>query len=166
MLTDAEQKRADAAELEELIANLMAALRRDDSLARQAALNALIDFRGRTLVTELRQRAAEARAAGANQLMAEGLRDLRAAAAKLEPFATVFADAAGIAETGKKELFFPRVAATASTMLEIVNELKDAAEKVQAHVNAVDELGDVPAALAQVQGALENLRTRVDAVRG
>ena len=164
-LTSDEQKSTDSAELEELIANLMMTLREDDSIAREEALDALIDFRSRTVVPELRQRAAEARAAGANALMAQGLTDLRAVATKLDPFASVFADAAAIAATGKKELLFPRLAATASTMLQVVTELKDAAAKVRAQVTGVDELGDVPGALDELQVALEKLQDSVKAVQ-
>jgi hypothetical protein len=143
----------------------MTTLRENDSAARGEALDALSDFRGRTMVVELRDRAAEARLVASNALMAQGLGELRAVAAKLSPFTNVFTDAASIAATGKKELLFPRLAATAGTMLQLVTDLKDAASAVKAKVKSVDELGDVPGALDQLQVALEKLQDSVKAVQ-
>jgi hypothetical protein len=164
--SERERRAADNAELERLIAALMSALRGADASAKGAALTALTDFRTQTLFPELRDRAAEARAAGANALMDEALKELAAVAGRLNPLAAAFADAATIAASGKKELLFPRIAASAGTALEIVAEMEKTAEAVKAKLRDVRELGDLPAALKDARVALKALKDKVEVMAG
>ena len=164
-LTDTEQKSADAAELEELIAELMSPApgqRQPRALSRARRAARIQGAHARAAAARARHRGAHGRYeraySGGTARAAYGRNELA-------PLTNVFADAAAIAASGKKELLFPRLAATASTMLQVVTELKDAAEKVKAQVGNVNELGDVPLALETVQAALVKLQAGIDAVR-
>ncbi len=165
-LTPAEKIMNETARLEELIAALMVTMRGNDNVKKRAALNALTDFGTETLDPALRERADDARAAGANTLMAAGLRELADITTRLSPLGATFEQATHIAVTGKKDLLFPRLAASASTMLQVVTELEAATKAVKNQVGNVNELGDVPAAIENVKSALETLRTRVKQAQG
>jgi hypothetical protein len=70
------------------------------------------------------------------------------------------ADAAAIAKSGKAELLFPRLAASAETMLQIVTELQKTADKLKETAANVQKLGDVPDAIKAVTTALEQLKAK------
>ena len=164
-LTAAERKSVETAELEKLTADLMKAMRENNSPGRQAALDALLQFSTRATDPELAQGALDTGDAVAGALMKEGLAKLRKIAGEMAPLTAVFADAANIAKTGKKELFIPRLAATAATLLETVTAIKEAADKVKTEVDSIDELGDVPDALDKVVAALENLQNKATSLQ-
>lgn len=162
-LTPQEQRTVDAAKLDQLIASLMEALRGGNAAAKEAALIALADFRTATLDDQLADRAGAARVAGSSKIIADALEKRAQVAKSLAPLGEVFADAARIGASGKKELLFPRLAASASTMLEMVQQLQATADKVKQGLANVNELGDVPDALNTVQSALETLKQRAKA---
>lgn len=159
--TQQERKAADAADLDQRVAALMQALRGGSDHAREAALTALTDFADDTVFPDLAARARAARAEGANTLIGEALAKRASVAGQLAPLGEVFAAAALIASSGKKELLFARLAASASAMLETMQALQAAAEKVRQAVGGVDRLGEVPAAIQTVTAALEALNAKI-----
>lgn len=161
-LTAEERKRVEAADLEKLIAGLMKAMREQDHPARDAALDALNAFRTTSTDPDLGVAALNAANSASGIALTQGLAKLRKIAGEMSPLTDVFADAANIAKNGKKELFVPRLAATAATMLETATAIKEAAEKVKTQVGSVDELGDVPDALDKVLAALQTLQSEAE----
>ena len=87
--------------------------------------------------------------------------DLSEIVAKLSPAGQIFKDAAQIANTGKKELLFPRLAATTAQALEQFTALKTALDSVAESVDDIGELGDIPDAAKNVLDALKTLKDSV-----
>lgn len=160
MALTAEEKAVDTARLERLIMECMAALRGTDAQAKADALDALTDFQTSTTDMALIQRAASARAAGANQVMEAALKQLTTIVSGLDPLGSALADAAAIAKSGKAELLFPRLAASAETMLQLVTELKKTADTLKKTAANVKKLGDVPDAIDAVKTALDALKAK------
>jgi hypothetical protein len=155
-----EQRARDAARLESLIADSMAALAAKDLQAKADALIALTDYQATTTDIALIRRAEESRAAAANNLVDAGLTALRAIAARLDPLGATLAECALIARDGKANLLFPRVAASADHMLQVVTELQETADKLKETAGNAQKLGDVPDAIKAVKTALEQLKAK------
>lgn len=160
-LTVDEMKIRDTAQLEGLIADVMVAKRSGDRDNIKAALDTLNDFITQTPFVELQSRANDAVSAADAALLNVALSELAEIAAKLDPTGEVFKSAAQIATSGKAELLFPRLAATASHSLEIFTELQDTISKLEAMPANVNSFKDVPRALVNVQDALTNLQEKV-----
>jgi hypothetical protein len=164
LLTAQEQERiVESAKLDQLIAGAILALRGGNDAARQAALIALADFRTATLDLELRDRASAARAAAADTMINDALKLRANVAQNLTPLGEVFDAVALIAASGKKHLLFPRLAASASILLETVQQLQATVEKVRHQLAAVeiDDLGDVQDAITADRTALEQLNSKI-----
>lgn len=155
-----EQRARDAARLESLIADGIASLVAKDLQAKAKALLALTDYQTTTTDEALIRRAEDARAATANQLIDKGLRELGAIAARLDPLGATLAECAQIARDGKANLLFPRVAASADHMLQMVTELQETANQLKQTAANVQKLGDVPDAINAVKTALEQLKAK------
>lgn len=164
-LTTDEMMTLDAAKLERLVSELMAATRAGDPGAFDTASQALVDFRARTPFPDLKTEAARAREAAAAQLSSVALAELAKIADRMTSAGAGFKAAAMVAENGKKELLFPTLAATAARGLELFKQFKEALEKVEQTVGGVDELGDVPGAIEDVLAAFEGLKSKVDAAQ-
>jgi hypothetical protein len=154
-----------AAELRALIEAAAAARKSGNQAAREAAINALIEFRTRPVSPALREAAAEARDAAADQDMAEALRQLKAIAQRMAAAGPALDNATAIAIQGKKKLLFPRLAQAAQTMLETVAELKQAADDLQAQLANAKELGDLPKILDGLRAQLEKLQARAKSLK-
>lgn len=150
----------DAEELRELIQDVIDAKQRGDDAAREEAIDALIAFRERPVSPELRQAAAEARAAADREVMVDSLRLLGEITTRLKSAAAGLESGAAIAASGAKALLFPRLAASAETMLQAVLELQQATEEVKGQLDKVSELGDIPKVLDSVRASLERLKAR------
>lgn len=155
----------DTADLKRLINDLVAARERGDTAAQDEATQGLIDFMTRPVSEELRNAADEARLAADNASMAQSLEALRGIAGRLAAAAPALDDATAIATQGKKQLFFPRLAKAAEEMLESVRKLKQAADELEAQLQGVDELGDLPMLLDHVRAQLEKLKARAKALQ-
>jgi len=165
-LTQDELRARDAAKLERLVAQLMAARRSDNTGKLDRALDALVDFRSRTPFPELQNQATGARSAATEGVMRDALEGLADIAERASAAGAGFKAAAMIAESGKKELLFPTLAATAARGLELVKQFKDAVEAVKANIHDVGELGDVPQAVDGVLDAFNSLKEKLMAVEG
>lgn len=154
-----------ASELRSLIEAAIKAKERGDRLGREAAINALTDFRTRPVSPELRERAAEARDAAANEDITEALSRLKAIAARIGAAGPALDEAAAIAVQGQKKLLFPRLAQSAQTMLSAVSELKQAADELKAQLADTRELGDLPKILDGLRAQLEKLEARAKSLQ-
>ena len=163
-LTDAELKAKDAARLESLIAQLMAARRTGNPDDLQGALGAIGIFR--TTFADLRRRAERARMDATEAISSTALAKLADIADGLSSAGAGFKAAAMIAENGQKDLLFPTLAGTAARGLELATQLKAAVEAVKANVANVSELGDVPAAVNGLLAAFNSLKESLEAVEG
>lgn len=166
----APQKRAspqasDAADLQILIQDIMHAKQRGDDAAREEAIDALIAFRARPVSTALRQAAAEARAAADHDVMVDSLRLLGEIATRLKSAASGLDSGTAIATSGSKNLLFPKLAATADSMLQAVVELQRVTSDVKAQLDNVKELGDIPKVLNDVKASLEKLSARAKSLQ-
>ena len=160
-LTVDEMRIRDTAQLEGLIAEVMVAKRDGNNKEINDALDALNDFITKTPVIELQNRANDAVRAADADLINVALSELAEIAAKLNPTGEVFKSAAQIAASGKAELLFPRLAATAAHSLEIFSELQDAIDKLKAIPANINSFGNVPDALNKVKVALTELQDKV-----
>lgn len=162
-LTVDELRTQHAAILELRVAQLMAAKRSGDSDELDAALDSLVDFRAMTPFPGLQLEAAKARDAASSEIAEVALEEL----AKISDQATAagagFKAAAMIAESGKKELLFPALAATAARGLELIRQFQAAIDSVKENVDDVEELGDVPDALKGVVDAVTELKKKIEA---
>lgn len=158
--TPQEDRIVETARLDGLIASGMEALRLGDAEARMNAARQLVLFSEKTLDEGLAAKAKQARLSLSTATIDRGLQARATIAAGLSGVAETLDAARQVAATGKKELFFPRLQATAATMLETVTALKEAADKVQASAGGVQQLGDVPQALKQVADALQALKDK------
>jgi hypothetical protein len=154
-----------ASELLTLIEAVTKAKERGDRPGREAAINALTDFRTRPVSPELRERAAEARDAAANEDIAEALSRLKAIAARMSTAGPALDEAAAIAAQGQKKLLFPRLAQSAQAMLATVSDLKQAAVELKAQLEDARELGDLPKILDGLRAQLEKLEARAKSLQ-
>jgi len=147
--------------LEVLIADIMAARRtgKDDEI--NAALEAIGEFRLDTPFIELQKRAKEVREVATHGIIEAALNELAEIAASLGSAGETFKSASHIAATGRKELLFPRLAATASQTLETFAQLETAVKAVEEKLESTDELGVIPDALKTVRSALEDLKEKI-----
>ena len=124
-LTPQEKKILDMAKLERLISNGMAALQTRDADEIQSARQALRIFRDQTTsLLWLQNRADKAIAALNARQVDQGREDLGHLIAGLGAHGNVLAAARTIAESGKESLLFPRLAATVSSVLELVKRVQ------------------------------------------
>ena len=158
--TRATQQSKDADELRQLIQDVIDAKQRGDDAAREEAIDALIAFRTRPVSPELRQAAAEARAAADHDVMVDSLRLLGEIATRMKSAATGLDSGTALATSGAKALLFPRLATSAENMLQAVLELQQATEEVKGQLENAEELGDIPKVLDSVRAALEKLKAR------
>lgn len=165
-LTEEELLTIDTAKLEALVARIQAAVARKDATKFDSASSALIDFVARTSFPSLQTKARKARGAAANALATGALDDLAKISEHAAAAGAGFKAAAMIAETGKKELLFPALAATAAHGLELLNQFKEAVDKVTSTIDDVADLGDVPGALDDVLQAFGGLKDAVEAGPG
>lgn len=156
-----ELKNQHTAKLEVLIADIMAARRTDNDNKINSALEAIGEFRLDTPFPELQKRAKEAREVATHEIREAALTELAEIAARLSSAGETFKSVSHIAATGRKELLFPRLAATASQTLETFSQLETAVKAVEEKIESADELGDIPDALKTVKNALENLREKI-----
>ena len=107
-LTTDELRSQEAAKLEILISELMAARRADDVGKLDATLDNLVDFITRTPFQDLQSEARNARTAAATNISKVALEELSKIADRATAAGAGFKAAAMIAESGKKELL-PRL---------------------------------------------------------
>jgi hypothetical protein len=160
-LSEEEIKIQHTAKLEALITDVMAARRSGDNERINATLEALGQFRLDTPFIELQKKAEEARKGATKEILKEALEKLAEIVANLSSAGEIFKSATLIAETGRKELLLPRLAATASHTLEIFSQLEDSVKAVKKQIASLEELGDVPDAVKAVSKALKNLKEKV-----
>lgn len=163
-LTVDELRTQHAAILERLVAQLMAAVRSGDEDEREAALDALVDFGAMTSFPTLQLEAAKARDAAAAQLAEVALEELSKISDQATAAGAGFKAATMIAESGKKELLFPALAATTARSLQLIAQFQTAIESVKENVDDMDELGDVPDALSAVLEAVTKLKETIEEV--
>lgn len=161
-MTDEELKLRDRARLELLISEVMEVVHGGAGGSPSDQLERLSAFKSETTFEDLQEQASKARDAASNDSIEIAQADLSEIVAKLSPAGQIFKDAAQIARTGKKELLFPRLAATTAQALEHFAALKTAIDRVAESLDDVGELGDVPNAAKNVLDALKSLK---DAVR-
>ena len=161
-LTDAELQAKDAARLESLIGQLMAARRTGNPDDLERALGAIGTFR--TTFNDLRLRAERARMAATAAISSTALAQLADIAEGLSSAGAGFKAAAMIAENGQKDLLFPTLAGTAARGLELAKQLKAAVEAVRTNVANVSELGEIPGAVDGVLEAFNSPKEKVEAV--
>jgi hypothetical protein len=147
--------------LELLITDIMAARRIGNDDQINASLEAIADFRLDTPFLELQKRAKEAREVATHQIREAALNELAEIAARLGSAGETFKSASHIAATGRKDLLFPRLAATASQTLETFSQLETAVKAVEENVESAEELGDIPDAFKAAKNALEDLKGKV-----
>jgi hypothetical protein len=165
-LTVEEMRMADTARLEKLVADIMVAKRSAVQTKIDDALDALNDFITDTPFIDLQKSANDTLKAADVAQIEVALGELAAIAAKLDPAGEAFKSAAKIAASGKAELLFPRLAATASQSLEIFTELQNAATKLSAIPANVNSLKDLPDAIIAVKTALVALQAKVRTASG
>ena len=164
-LTSSQTKDQDRATLEALVEDLMSARRNDDPTAARVAREALIAFNSR--FRDLNAEAQNAAAAAILANMNEALGELTQIAVRLGPLGDAFRAAQKLAREGKKELFIPRLAATAAQALELLTVLKEAADKISDQLDVAgqaNDLADIQTALANVLSELKKLRDAAQAV--
>lgn len=132
----------------------------DDEI--DATLTALNDFRFSTPFVELQQRAQSIHEKLSDELIDDALEEMNEIYTELQPAGKIFKDAVDIAESGKKELLIPRLAATAEHAWSVFITLQDAVDKVGDALDDVDELGDIPDAFAAAKNALAALKEAID----
>lgn len=160
-LTTDEMRMADTARLEKLIADIMVAKRCGVQDEIDVALDSLNAFITKTPFIELQKRANDTLQA-ANILQLEvSLGELAELADNLVPAGETFKSAAKIAASGKTELLFPRLAATASQNLEIFTELQATVDKLSVLPGNVNSLNGFSAAISVVNKALADLRDKI-----
>lgn len=163
-LTRDELETLHAANLERLVAELMAATRTGDIDALDTALDALVDFQAATPFPVLQLEAARARGAASAAIAGEALAELADVAEEVKVAGAGFKAAAKVAETGKVELLFPALAAASASGLELIRQFQTALDTVTASVDDVAELGDVPEAVQSLVDAFEHLKQEIDAL--
>lgn len=170
MATRRKKKRASArarpdpaaVELQALIQAVMDAR---GAAAREAAINALTEFRTRPVSPELREIAAEARAAASTQDIDESLAQLRGIAARMRAAIPGLEAGTAIAAQGSQKLLFPRLAKAAQAMLETVQELKAELDTLKAGLDDVEDLEDLPQLLETLGAQLDKLKARAEALK-
>ncbi len=100
-LTVDELRTREAAQLEELVAGVMAARRAGDQATLDGALAALVDFKARTPFPDLQAEAEMARSAAVAELSAVALEELARIADRATAAGSGFKAATMIAESGK-----------------------------------------------------------------
>lgn len=160
-LTVDELRTREAAQLEELVAGVMAARRAGDRATLDGALAALVDFKARTPFPDLQAEAEMARSAAVAELSAVALEELARIADRATAAGSGFKVATMIAESGKKDLLFPALAATAARGVELLDQFRDAIATVRESLDDIDELGDVPNAVEAVREAFRELQAAV-----
>ena len=133
--------------------------------AREAAINALTEFRTRPVSPELREIASEARAAAATQDIDESLAELRKIAERMRAAIPGLEAGTAIATKGSQKLLFPRLAKAAQTMLETVQELKAELDALKAGLDDVEKLEDLPQLLDNIGAQLDKLKARAEALK-
>lgn len=161
-LTREELLTLDAAKLEALVARIQAAVARKDQNNFDRASSALTDFIARTPFDTLQTKARNAQSAAAGFLSTGALDDLAKISEHAAAAGAGFKAAAMIADTGKEELLFPALAATAAHGLELLNQFKEAIDKVKSTIGNVADLGSVPSALDDVLQALGGLKNAIE----
>jgi len=156
-----EARLRDETRLEEAITKARSAVLSGSDDEIDAALTELNDFRFSTPFVELQQRAQSIHEKLSNGLVDDALEEMNEVVTELQPAGKIFKDAADIADSGKKELLIPRLAATAEHALSVFKSLQDAVEKVGDALDDVDELGDIPDALKGANDALATLKEAV-----
>ena len=164
-LTKPETRLLQKAELERRIASGMVALQSGDANEIATARQALRFFRDQiTSLLSLQNRADKAIAALNAAQVDQGREQLGHLIEGLGAHGDVLAAARAIADSGKESLLFPRLAATASSVLELVKEFKKTAVSLGAGAAGANDLSDVLGILEAVQGSLRNLKEKADAL--
>lgn len=160
-LTTDEMRMADTARLEKLIADIMVTKRGGVQDKIDGVLDALNAFITKTPFLELQKQARDTLQAADISQIEVSLGELAELAGNLVPAGEAFKSAAKIAASGKAELLFPRLAATASQSMEIFTEFQAAVVKLSAIPENVNSLKDVPAAISGVKKALADLQDKI-----
>lgn len=163
-LTSDELRTQQAAKLDLLVAELMAAKRSGNLNTLDKALEALVDFRAATPFPDLQVDAAKARHAASEEIAETALTELAALADRASGAGAGFKAAAMVAESGKKELLFPALAAATARGLELTQHFQAALASVEATVGSIDELGEVPDAVKALKEAFDTLKEEITAV--
>lgn len=163
-LTVDELRTKHAALLEHLVADLMAAVRSGDPDEMDVALDSLVDYRAMTPFPGLQLEAAKARDAASSSLAEVALEELSRISDEATRAGAGFRAAATIAESGKKELLFPALAASTARSLQLMTQFQAAIESVGENVADISELGEVPAALNGVLEAVTELQETIEEV--
>ena len=164
-LTSPEKKFLEKSKLERLIVNGMAALHTGNADEIQAARQALQFFRDQiTSLLSLQNRADKAIAALNADQVDQGREKLGYLIVGLGDHGNVLAAARAIAESGKESLLFPRLAATASSALELVKEFKKTAKSLSASVGDASDLSDILEILDTVTNSLGALKDKANAL--
>ena len=171
-LTETERIAVERARLDLLLAELEAAQRRKrdgDGNANQSikdATDALINFQTDTeFPSELAPIAQAAVMSSAGLLADIALDNLAAVAATLSPFGEAFKQARETAKSGKKDLFFPQLAAAAAQLVEVFQAIKETAEKISAEIAAAggaQNIDDLKDSIGNILDALDALRSEVE----
>lgn len=160
-MTDDELWLRDKARLELLISELMEVVHGNAGGSPSEQLDRLTAFMSKTTFEDLQEQASKAHDAASSDSIEQAQADLSKIVAKLSPAGQIFKDAAQIAKSGKKELLFPRLAATTAQALEQFSALKKAIDSVAESVDDIEELGDIPDAAKNVLDALKTLKDSV-----
>lgn len=164
-LTVDEMRMADTARLEKLIADIMLARRSGRHDRVDGALDALNAFITRTPFIDLQQQANTTLKIADIEQIDVSLTQLAELAARLVPAGEVFKSAAKIAASGKTELLFPRLAATASQTLEIFSELQATVDRLAALPENANSLNGFRDAIGAVNKSLVALQDKIKAAQ-
>lgn len=158
-LTIDEQEKVHAAQIEKLIYDIMAAI---DDGNTSAFTNARIQLLDLSINIEvpiaLRYRAKEAHDTAALDMTLAGLAQMTAIADAISTAGSGLRSAIRAAETGKEELFFPSLAAAASKAVATFEKFKDAAESLQAKLEAAGK-GDLKNRLETLVAAAKEVKS-------
>lgn len=163
--SEQERRILEEAELERLIANAMATVDTSSARRTENSRAALRRFRDEiTTFLDLQKKADRAIATVNAAQVDESRRQLAAIAEELSDSGEVFAAAATIARSGKASLLFPRLAATASSTLELIKEFQKAADRIRESDLDIDGLNELKTALSTVKDSLNTLKAKAEAI--
>ena len=162
-LTVEECRIRDTAQLEELVAEMMSAVRRGDKTNIDTALGALTSFRIATPFAELQDGADAAATKATGDMVEAALGNLADIVTQISPAGEVFRSAARIAASGKSELLIPRLAASTAQCMELFTALQKATTTIAQNVGSTKTLKAVPQSVDAVRVALADLQTKIKA---
>lgn len=148
-------------ELEQILTRLLTAKQQGNQASMQQLRAQLDAFRGSTNDSDLQEQATKAFEASILSSLDTAMNDLAAVADKLSGAGAQFKQAAQIAQTGKKELLVPRLAATAASSLEILTVLQTTFDNLE----APGGLGDLKTIVNNATTALRQVKEQAEAIQ-